>query len=482
MANASPIPPSYSSPAFNTGVAHRWFNHSNAARVNTDITLYLSIKSAHPDLEVTIVPIGNADLKSYAARPGSDASIRDAPQPTPPESGYTVSIPTSLSWLLYSPPAKRLDGGGGGLTRKVFFESYLYRWSGLEFLVYYVDGRDGSESYPQTQNQYIVSTAEEVPAVHTLITTVGRWMTELHDAVWVFDRGRWQQDASLYASIQKAQWGDIILDHELKEDLLATIQRFFSSRDYYKKLRVPWKRGLIFHGPPGNGKTVSLKATMHTLYERSPPVPTLYVKSLVSFSGPEHSISQIFSRARREAPCFLVFEDLDSMITPAVRSFFLNAVDGLSENKGILMVGSTNHLNLLDPGLSKRPSRFDRKYLFPDPNKSQRVRYCEYWQRKLKDNEEIKWPDILNDGFARIMVGFSFAYMQEAFVSALLELAGDRENVGGNDDGAGRLVEKWELLEPGGGSDDGDAGLEKYLLYRKVKEQVDMLRKEMSRG
>ena len=35
-----------------------------------------------------------------------------------------------------------------------------------------------------------------------------------------------------------------------------------------------------FHGPPGNGKTISIKATMHSLYDRSPPVPTLYVKTL----------------------------------------------------------------------------------------------------------------------------------------------------------------------------------------------------------
>ncbi|RMZ90405.1 hypothetical protein DV736_g2362, partial [Chaetothyriales sp. CBS 134916] len=468
MANTSPVPPSSSSPAFNPIVASDWFDHASAPRINTDIRLYSSIKSAHPGLELTIVPEGSANLKSYAARVGSDASIRDVPQPN-----------HALSWLIYSPPSKRLDGGSGDLSRKVFFDSYLYRWSGYEFLVYYVDGRDGADAYPQTQNQYIVSTAEEVPAVHTLIAAVGRWTTELHDAVWVFDRGYWQKDTGLYASIQKSHWEDIILDHELKEDLLATIQRFFSSRNEYEKLRVPWKRGLIFHGPPGNGKTVSIKATMHTLYERTPPVPTLYVKSLVSFSGPEASISQIFSRARREAPCFLIFEDLDSMITPTVRSFFLNAVDGLSENEGILMVGSTNHLDLLDPGISKRPSRFDRKYLFPDPNRSQRVRYSEYWQRKLKDNKDIEWPDILNDGFARIMTGFSFAYMQEAFVTALLELAGDGAKVGGNDDRDG-LVEKWELLELGGASDDCDEELEKYLLYRKVKEQVDMLRKEMS--
>lgn len=43
---------------------------------------------------------------------------------------------------------------------------------------------------------------------------------------------------------------------------------------------------------------------MHTLYERAEPIPTLYVKSLSSFAGPEYSVNQIFQLARRTAPCY----------------------------------------------------------------------------------------------------------------------------------------------------------------------------------
>ena len=34
----------------------------------------------------------------------------------------------------------------------------------------------------------------------------------------------------------------------------------------------------------------------------------------------------------------------------------------------------------LDPGLSKRPSRIDRKYRFSNPSYEDRIRYCEYWR------------------------------------------------------------------------------------------------------
>ena len=62
----------------------------------------------------------------------------------------------------------------------------------------------------------------------------------------------------------------------------------------------------------------------------------------------------IFARAREFAPCYLIFEDLDSLVTDSVRSYFLNEVDGLKNNNGIFMVGSTNHLERLDPGISVR--------------------------------------------------------------------------------------------------------------------------------
>ena len=43
------------------------------------------------------------------------------------------------------------------------------------------------------------------------------------------------------------------------------------------------------------------------------------------------------------APCLLVLEDIDSLIDDEIRSYFLNEVDGLSDNDGLLILGTTNH-------------------------------------------------------------------------------------------------------------------------------------------
>jgi AAA+ superfamily predicted ATPase len=49
-------------------------------------------------------------------------------------------------------------------------------------------------------------------------------------------------------------------------------------------------------------------------------------------------------------------------VTDSVRSYFLNEIDGLQSNDGIFIVGSTNHLERLDPGISVRPHYEFRLY------------------------------------------------------------------------------------------------------------------------
>jgi transitional endoplasmic reticulum ATPase len=166
-----------------------------------------------------------------------------------------------------------------------------------------------------------------------------------------------------------------------------------------------------------------------------------------------------------------------------------------------LMVGSTNHLDRLDPGIAKRPSRFDRKFFFPDPNLQQRTKYCEFWQDKLKKggNEDVKFPDELCLAIAKITDGFSFAYIQEAFVAALIEIAAGGESVADGEIKRDTIaMDEWEFVgeeeeeeeedrsanadSPGGGGDDDDQrpDLDKYLLWRVIKKQVAILRKELN--
>lgn len=205
-----------------------------------------------------------------------------------------------------------------------------------------------------------------------------------------------------------------------------------------------------------------------------------------SYNGPEYSLGQIFGKAREEAPCYLVFEDLDSIVSDNVRSYFLNEVDGLKSNDGILMVGSTNHLDRLDPGISKRPSRFDRKYYFSNPDYAQRVQYSKFWQGKLADNKDLDFPDKLCEKIAEITDKFSFAYMQEAFIASLLAIAtrGGKDKVeaemealrwAGPQDPMRPIDSQFRVMV--GGGDDSDV---KHLeLWIEMQKQVKILKDEM---
>ena len=126
------------------------------------------------------------------------------------------------------------------------------------------------------------------------------------------------------------------------------------------------------------------------------------------------------------------------------------------------MVASTNHLDQLDPGLSSRPSRFDRKYLFPLPSEEERVLYCDYWREKLKSKPSIEFPKKLSIAIAGITQDFSFAYLKEAFVATLLTIANGRTE---------------QLANSSGGEGSGD--LDDYELWREMKKTVKILREDM---
>jgi hypothetical protein len=251
--------------------AKQFFRHSSARRVNTDATIARTLQAEYPELQLVIVPSWGVDLFSYAlAGHASFTPVDDA----------GGALPSSLVWKVYMAPTRRMDGSPGGLAHDVIFAKFLYTWRDTEFILYMVDGRDGTSSFPNVRNHYIL-TADAAKA-DALAVAAGQWGNELHEEAWVWDGGVWLKSAELYRSVRKASWDAVILDEGMKKAIIADHLSFFDSRDTYDRLKVPWKRGLIYHGPPGNGKTISIKAMMHTLYDRRDPVPALYVRSFSS--------------------------------------------------------------------------------------------------------------------------------------------------------------------------------------------------------
>ena len=73
---------------------------------------------------------------------------------------------------------------------------------------------------------------------------------------------------------------EVVLEERFKEGLRRDTKTFFASKDAYESLQITWKRGILLLGPPGNGKTESIKALLHE--STGTGVNPLYVKSFTT--------------------------------------------------------------------------------------------------------------------------------------------------------------------------------------------------------
>lgn len=302
--------------------------------------------------------------------------------------------------------------GEEGIARKLLNGFVLLKWQGktLEFL-----RLSWMETMARQQACFLVAESEAVG--EAFYTAVCQWSAMPHAEVLVFEQGTWRKDGQLFAAIQLSNFANLVLAPGLKESLQADVTQFFSSREVYSRYGVPWKRGILLIGPPGNGKTHAVKALCHEI-----GVPALYVRSLEPqgmFHGSEHAnISSVFDLARKTAPCLLILEDLDALIKPTNRSFVLNELDGFSANTGICVVASTNYPERLDPSILDRPSRFDRKYPFDLPQIAERTAYLMMWNDQQAAELRLTAAGI--EAVAQGTNAFSFAYLKELCLSAVM--------------------------------------------------------------
>jgi len=216
------------------GVYRSFYNHSTAPRINSDEVIVEAIRKQYPELHLSITPTYSTNLLNYAAAGQASATPVDADN----------SLAENLKWRMYEAPATRLDGGSGILLDDIQFGKYLYKWNEHDYLLYQVVGKDGLQTTDMT---YLLGTPE---TNDRLLLAAGDWETQVHKAVLVFDGGYWQQSSQLWQAVQGAYWHDVILDEKMKKSVVGEVTKFFDSRERYQKLKVPWKRGLIFHGPP----------------------------------------------------------------------------------------------------------------------------------------------------------------------------------------------------------------------------------------
>ncbi|MFN0118967.1 MAG: AAA family ATPase [Blastocatellia bacterium] len=246
------------------------------------------------------------------------------------------------------------------------------------------------------------------------LRAVVAWNRVVRGEVLVYEDGRFAKSTKLYESIKSTTFDNLILPAPLKEELRGDLTRFFAAREMYERYGIPWKRGLILTGPPGNGKTHAVKAILNHLGK-----PCIYVKSFNGRYGQDGCIKQVFEVARTKAPCVVVLEDLDALVNGNSRSVFLNEMDGFSQNSGIVVLASSNYPEKLDPAIINRPSRFDRVFQFELPAIAERIAFLTHWNEAAEASLRMDTAAIRT--VAEKTDDFSFAYLKELVLSSMMK-------------------------------------------------------------
>ncbi len=160
----------------------------------------------------------------------------------------------------------------------------------------------------------------------------------------------------------------VSLEGTTKEDLVKDLRIFLTSKKHYQKRGLQWKRGYLFQGPPGNGKS-SMVIALASEFKMP-----LYVLSLASVESDSNLIA-LFSKIPKN--CISVVEDIDTGFKERELknerlsfSTFLNLFDGVITKDGQIIIITTNHPEALDPALTRK-GRADRIVNFENASKSQ---------------------------------------------------------------------------------------------------------------
>jgi len=227
--------------------------------------------------------------------------------------------------------------------------------------------------------------------------------------------------------IPNVTWEDVGGLESLKEELREAVEWPLKYKDAYEYVDVSPPKGVLLYGPPGTGKTLIAKA-----------LAKMTESNFISIKGPEllskwvgeseKGVREIFRKARQAAPCIIFFDEIDALVprrgggdsshvTESVVSQILTEIDGLEELHGVLIVGATNRLDMVDSALL-RPGRFDRVIEVPKPDAVGRKHIFEIHTKKKPLASDLNLDKLveITDGYTGAEIA---AVCSRAAISAL---------------------------------------------------------------
>ena len=232
-----------------------------------------------------------------------------------------------------------------------------------------------------------------------------------------------EKDFKIVPTTSNITFKDVAGINEVKEELIEIVD-FLKNPEKYRSFGINLPKGVLLVGPPGVGKTLIAKALageagVPFFYQSGSSFVQMYV------GVGAKRVRDLFSKAKAMAPSIIFIDEIDAIgkargnlrndEREATLNQLLTEMDGFEGSEGVIVIGATNKVELLDEALL-RPGRFDRRIFVELPGLQDRIEILKVHlkNKPFKGNLE---------NIAKMTVGFSGAALaslvNEASIHAL---------------------------------------------------------------
>jgi cell division protease FtsH len=185
------------------------------------------------------------------------------------------------------------------------------------------------------------------------------------------------------------------------------IVSFLKEPERYTLVGAKIPKGVLLVGPPGTGKTLLAKAIAS---EANVPFYSVagseFVEMFIGIGAAR--IRDLFKKASENTPCIVFIDEIDAVgrergagvgggndEREQTLNQLLTEMDGFKENKGVIVVGATNRVDILDAALL-RPGRFDRQITVGLPDRLGRIGILKVHARNKPFDETVSLVQLAN--------------------------------------------------------------------------------------
>ncbi len=219
---------------------------------------------------------------------------------------------------------------------------------------------------------------------------------------------------------------DVAGNEEAKEEMQELVD-FLKNPQKYADIGASIPKGVLLTGPPGTGKTLLAQALAgETKVPFWVTSGSKFVEMYVGVGAAR--VRNLFQEARAIAPCIIFIDEIDALggqrsnvrgnghneESDQALNQLLTEMDGFSKNTGIIVIGATNRVDVIDSALL-RPGRFDRQLKVNKPDVLAREAILKIHAQNKKIAEEIDFKAI-----AKKTQSFNGAQLQATMNEAAL--------------------------------------------------------------